>query len=127
MKGKPSLSYISSVDANSYSSMTITILGLPPEWTRGIDTAIMLALFMLWEVYCIRKFGITPSVNPSPTSVRPHIDNMGHLTGYFVGIAAGAIVRSTDPYWKDRERHHFLTEDFGKIKDSRTNDPQAQK
>ena len=103
--------------------MTITFLGLPSDWTRGIDTAIMLALFMLWEVYCIRKFGITPLVQPSSTSVRPHIDNMGHLTGYLVGIAAGAFIRTKDPDWKNKERHHFLTEDFGK----RRNETQAQK
>ena len=72
----------------------------------------MLAVFLLLEVMSLRKWGITPAkvLNPG----RPSIDNMGHLSGYFAGIGAGALIRSTDPKWKYAERKHFFTKDFGK-------------
>ena len=72
----------------------------------------MLAVFILLEVMSLRKMGIVPT--KVLHSGRPHVDNMGHLSGYFVGIGAGALVRSTDPEWKNAERKHFFTKDFGK-------------
>lgn len=79
-----------------------------------MDTGVMLAVFMLLEVMSLRKWGIMPAklLNTS----RPHIDNMGHLSGYCVGIGTGALIRSTDPRWKNAERKHFFTKDFGKRK-----------
>ena len=81
---------------------------IPSEFTRGIDTGVLLSIFVLYEVWNLRKYGITPS------TVKSQVDHMGHLTGYFVGIGAGAIIRAKDPRWRDVERHHFFTEGFGK-------------
>ncbi|CAF9934036.1 hypothetical protein IMSHALPRED_009567 [Imshaugia aleurites] len=97
-----------------HEGQNISLPFLPPDWTRGMDTGVMLAVFMLLEVMSLRKWGIMPAklLNTS----RPHIDNMGHLSGYCVGIGTGALIRSTDPRWKNAERKHFFTKDFGKRK-----------
>lgn len=95
-----------------HEGQNITLPFLPPEWTRGIDTGVMLAVFMLLEVMSLRKWGITPA--KLLDRGRPNIDNMGHLSGYCAGIGAGALIRSTDPKWKNAERKHFFTRDFGK-------------
>lgn len=73
----------------------------------------MLAVFILLEVLSLRKWGIVPA--KLLNTGRPHIDNMGHLTGYLTGIGAGALIRTTDPKWKNVERKHFFTKDFGKV------------
>ena len=88
---------------------------LPPEWTRGIDTGVVLAVFIILELLAIRKFGLgaTPPKLEN-TSVKPLVDNLGHLSGYFAGIGCGAAIRSHDSYWKDLRRRHFFTRDFGK-------------
>ena len=72
----------------------------------------MLAVFMVLEIMSLRKWGITPVILRD--TARPYIDHMGHLSGFFVGIGAGAFIRSTDPKWKNVERKHFFTKDFGK-------------
>ena len=72
----------------------------------------MLAVFILLEVMSLRKWGITPA--KVLNTGRPHVDNMGHLSGYFAGIIAGLAIRRTDPRWKNAERRHFFTKDFGK-------------
>ncbi|CAD6589753.1 MAG: hypothetical protein ASARMPREDX12_004015 [Alectoria sarmentosa] len=95
-----------------HEGQNITIPFLPPEWTRGVDTGVMLAVFMLLEVMSLRKWGIRPT--KLLNTGRPHVDNMGHLAGYFTGIGAGALIRSTDPKWKNAERKHFFTKDFAK-------------
>ncbi|KAL9128728.1 MAG: hypothetical protein Q9175_007467 [Cornicularia normoerica] len=95
-----------------HEGQKITLPFLPPEWTRGVDTGVMLAVFMLLEVMSLRKWGVTPVILPNAR--RPYVDNMGHLSGYFVGIGAGSLIRSTDPKWKNAERKHFFTKDFGK-------------
>ncbi|KAL9077139.1 MAG: hypothetical protein Q9161_000405 [Pseudevernia consocians] len=95
-----------------HEGQTITLPFLPPAWTKGIDTALLLFFFILLEVISLRKWGIAP---PKLLNTgRPHVDNMGHLSGYFAGIGAGALIRSTDPKWKNAERKHFFTKDFGK-------------
>ena len=86
---------------------------LPPEWTRGIDTGVLLATFIILELVSLRKKGIMPA--KLLNTGRPAVDNMGHLSGYLAGIGAGAFIRSTDPKWKNVERKHFFTKDFGKI------------
>lgn len=60
----------------------------------------------------LRKRGIVPA--ELLHTGRPGIDNMGHLSGYLAGIGAGVTIRSTDPKWKDVERKHFFSKDFGK-------------
>ena len=77
-----------------------------------MDTGILLAILMLLDVASLRKWGIvaTKLLNTG----KPHIDYMGHLSGYTAGIGAGAFIRSTDPKWKNAERKHFFTKDFGK-------------
>jgi len=77
---------------------TITLPLIPPEWTRGIDTGLLLVVLIASEILSIRRFGITPSVESG--SLRPHIDYMGHLAGYATGIGAGAVIRSTHPKYK---------------------------
>ncbi len=71
---------------------------------------------MTSEILAIRKWGITPTLEHG--AKRPRIDYMGHLAGYVAGVGAGAVIRSTHPTWKNKERHHFLTEKFGKRKES---------
>lgn len=95
-----------------YEGQNITLPFLPPAWTRGIDTAFLLLFLILFEAMSLRKWGIasTKLLNTG----RPHVDNMGHLSGYCAGIGAGALIRSTDPKWKNAERKHFFTKDFGK-------------
>lgn len=95
-----------------HEGQKITLPFLPPEWTRGVDTGVMLAVFMVLEIMSLRKWGITPVILRD--TARPYIDHMGHLSGFFVGIGAGALIRSTDPKWKNVERKHFFTKDFGK-------------
>lgn len=74
--------------------------------TRGFDTGVVLAFFIFYEVMSLRKWGIMP---PSLLNTgRHHIDNMGHLSGYAAGIGAGALIRSTDPKWKNAERKHYF-------------------
>ena len=77
-----------------------------------MDTGILLAILMLLEVANLHKWGIVPT--KLLNTGRPHIDYMGHLSGYLTGIGAGAIIRSTDPKWKNAERNHFFAKDFGK-------------
>ena len=73
----------------------------------------LLAVFVLIEIMSLRKWGIAP---PELLNTgRSHVDNMGHLSGYVAGIGAGAFIRSTDPKWKNAERKHFFTKDFGKV------------
>ena len=100
--------------ANSTSRTAITLPMLPPEWTRGIDTGVLLGIIILYEIYGIRKRGIAPPRALNGETRRPSVDHMGHLAGYTAGIGGGFIVRSNDPKWRDIERHHFLTRDFGK-------------
>ena len=72
----------------------------------------MLAVFILLEAMNLRKSGIVPA--KMLNTGKPSVDIMGHLSGYFAGIIAGALIRSTDPKWKNAERKHFFTKDFGK-------------
>ena len=48
---------------------------------------------------------------------RPHVDNMGHLSGYAAGIGAASLIRLKDPKWHDVERHRLLTKYFGRSKE----------
>ena len=99
-----------SSNANIVPRTRIQVPFIPPEFTRGIDSGVLLGIFVLYEMWNLRKHGITPS------TVKSQVDYMGHLTGYFAGIGAGAIIRAKDPRWRDVERHHFFTEGFGKVK-----------
>jgi len=96
-------------------SRTIQFPFLPPEWTRGIDTGVVIGAFILLELLSIRKYGLGRTLPKGQTETgRPLVDNLGHLSGYFAGIGAGALIRSYDPYWKNLKRRHFFTKDFGK-------------
>jgi len=72
-------------------------------------------MFMLAEIYTIRRYGISPPMGKLAETARPHSDNMGHLTGYAVGIGAASIIRSRDPKWRDTKRHHWYTGKFNRF------------
>lgn len=61
---------------------------------------------MLHELYSLRKKGLLPKdlLGRGETTV----DHMGHLAGYTTGLAAGCMIRSTDPHWKSVKRESFL-------------------
>lgn len=71
---------------------------------------------MIMELLAIRKFGLGATIpkGNGDRSLKPLVDNLGHLSGYIAGIGAGAIIRSYDPYWRNLKRHHFFGRDFGK-------------
>lgn len=112
MKGKQYVVGAISAESDSGPSLHFTLPFLPPEWTRGVDTGVLLAVLMILEAIRLRKWGLTPA--KWLHTGQPVIDSMGHLCGYSVGICAGALIRSTDLRWKSVKRKHFFTKDFGK-------------
>ena len=73
--------------------MNITLPFLPPGWTQGIDTGMVLAVLIALEFVGLRRRGLLPGKLGNARSA--HIDHLGHLSGFATGIAAALIIRST--------------------------------
>lgn len=95
-------------------SQTIQLPFLPPEWTRGVDTGVVLAIFILSEIRGLRKTGLKVPKSTPGTPLQPRVDHMGHLAGYAAGIGGAAIIRATDPKWRDAKREHWYIRDSKK-------------
>lgn len=87
------------------SRRTITFPFLPSEWTSWVNTGVILALFVAYEAFHLRRAGLYDHKLLAKHGAV--IDRIGHLGGYGAGIAGASLLRQYDPKWRDLERHSF--------------------